>query len=76
LLCSSIKSPIPVVFSVPFFHHVSMFLETEEKKVGVVTDGSPCILSIFQIRLIDWRICLVGVKMWVFSICLWVMQES
>jgi hypothetical protein len=44
--------------------------------VGATTAGSPCILSIFQSSLIAWRICLVGVKMWVFFSCLWVVPES
>ena len=45
LLCSSIESLIPDVSPVPFFHQVSLFLEVEEKKVGVSTTASPCILS-------------------------------
>ena len=50
--------------------------DDEEKEVGVAPAGSPCILSTFHIRLMTWRICLIGVKMWVFPSCLWVMQVS
>jgi hypothetical protein len=57
--CPSIKSLIPVVSPVPFSHQVSLFLEVEEKKLVTVTAGSPlCVLAIFQILFIGWRICL------------------
>ena len=46
---SSVESHISPV---PLFHQVSLFLETEEKKVDPDTSGSPCILSIFQIIFI------------------------
>jgi hypothetical protein len=57
-------------------HQVSLFLETMGKKVAAVTPGSPYNLSVCQIHLIVWRICLVGVKVWTDSSCRWVIQES
>lgn len=53
---------------IPFLGRVSptstesSFLESDEKKAGAATVGSPCTLSSFHVCLIPWRSCLVGVK--------------
>ena len=62
--------------SVLLSHQVSLFLEAVGKKVGAATAGSPCIPSTCQIRLIVWRMYLVGVRILTVSRCRWVAQES
>ncbi len=52
----------------------SLFLESVVKKVVSDIPWSPCNLSTCKIRLIVGRICMVGVKVWVVSRCLWVIQ--
>ncbi len=57
-------------------HQVSSFLHVKGKKAGADTARSPCILSIFQVCFIVWRICLVGVKAWAHSERSWALHES
>ena len=57
-------------------HHASLPLDTNGEKVGVTTDGRPCTLSVFHVRLIAWRICLVGVKMSAHSRWDWLLHDS
>ena len=57
-------------------HHASLPLDADGKKVGAATAGRPCTLSVFHIRLIVWRICLVGVKMFAYSKCDWLLHDS
>jgi hypothetical protein len=53
-----------------------LFLEAVGKKVRAATAGSPCIPSTCQIRLIVWRMYLVGVRILAVSSCRWVARES
>ena len=57
-------------------HQYSSFLESEGKKVDVVTTGSPCFLSSFHVCFIFRRSCLVGVKRFASSSPSWDLQES
>ncbi len=58
------------------FHHASLPLDADGKKVGSATAGRSCTLSVFHVPLIAWRICLVGVKMSANSKCDWLLHDS
>jgi hypothetical protein len=60
----------------PTSPRTSPFLDVEGRKAGAATAGSLCILSIFQVCFIVWRICLVGVKAWSHCQRSWALHES